>query len=68
MELTQLTGRWRKEDFAGNNLILNGAPFYRRTSGLVFCEGTKVWPFGSKALNVSVEADEWAMRVSQCLQ
>lgn len=46
---------------AGSNLILKGTFLYRRTSGQSFCHRTKVWPFRSSALNVSVEPDEWAM-------
>lgn len=44
---------------------MNGASIYGRTSGQTFCEGTKVWPFGIKALNVSEELGEWAMWMSQ---
>lgn len=55
MAVTQLNGRWRKDDFTGNNLILYGVAFYGRTSGPTFCDGTKVWLFGGKALNVLVD-------------
>lgn len=59
MALTYLTGSWRKEDFTGNNLILNGgAPINGTTSGQTFCARTKVLPFVRKALNVSGEPGE----------
>lgn len=44
---------------------MNGAPIFGQTSGQAFCEGTKVSPFGIKALNVSVVLVELAMWRSQ---